>query len=375
MQKIHILLFLVLCWGSSKAQIDGTLLLGLTQATTTEMNAISNAVEGSLLYNTTESKVFQYNGSNWGAVGDSNSWGISGNSGTSSGSNFIGSKDAQDLILKSNNTEKLRLVNNRGQVLVNRANIFNNHPLVIRANGNDVLAFQDAAGTSKWHWNILGGGLNFVETGIADYRLFLQYGGNVGFNTSTPEYTADINGTARIINTPTISAATKVLVKNPTTGQISEQAIPALGSGKLLETIHGRAYFYNNTWYSTHDQYGTSYQNWNQNKGTSTTPSYSTAGQSGIPITSDMELVKFTMKNDFNSNPSGSQYINLSVLRGGSYTSIGTYTITTGSTVISIESHTVNFQLQENDLLVWACRTVGGANRQSYTSLTFEFGY
>ena len=88
-----------------------------------------------------------------------------------------------------------------------------------------------------------------------------------------------------------------------------------------------------------------------------------------------MELVKFTMKNDFNSNPSGSQYINLSVLRGGSYTSIGTYTITTGSTVISIESHTVNFQLQENDMLVWACRTVGGANRLSYASLTFEFGY
>ena len=53
---------------------------------------------------------------------------------------------------------------------------------------NDVLAFQDNAGAPKWHWNIFNGGLNFSETDVNDYRLFLQYGGNVGLGTSTPGY-------------------------------------------------------------------------------------------------------------------------------------------------------------------------------------------
>ncbi len=51
--------------GLSFAQIDGTLLLGLTNATTTEMNGTTDPVMGSLLYNTSTQQVFQYNGSAW----------------------------------------------------------------------------------------------------------------------------------------------------------------------------------------------------------------------------------------------------------------------------------------------------------------------
>lgn len=49
--------------------------------------------------------------------------------------------------------------------------------------------------------------------------------GFIGISTGTPSYTLDVNGTARIVTTPVISNATKVLVKNPITGQISEQNI------------------------------------------------------------------------------------------------------------------------------------------------------
>ncbi len=38
-------------------------------------------------------------------------WSISGNTGTSSSSNFIGTTDAQDLVFKANNTERMRIVN------------------------------------------------------------------------------------------------------------------------------------------------------------------------------------------------------------------------------------------------------------------------
>ena len=120
-------------------------------------------------------------------------WNITGNSGTSN-SNFIGTTDTQDLVLKSNNTEKLRLVNDIGQVLVNQAASFNDHPLVIKANGVDVLAFEDESGIPKWHWNLLANGLNFVESNVLDYRLYLQNGGNIGINTSNPTATLHIAG-------------------------------------------------------------------------------------------------------------------------------------------------------------------------------------
>ncbi len=56
------------CFGNIfflSAQIDGNLLLQLTNATTIEMNAIASPKTGTLLYNTTEKWVYQYNGTAW----------------------------------------------------------------------------------------------------------------------------------------------------------------------------------------------------------------------------------------------------------------------------------------------------------------------
>lgn len=65
MKKILFTILLPVVSGFSYAQIDGTLLLGLTHATTSEMNAISNPVEGSIIYNTTDKTVYQFNGNQW----------------------------------------------------------------------------------------------------------------------------------------------------------------------------------------------------------------------------------------------------------------------------------------------------------------------
>jgi hypothetical protein len=66
--------------------------------------------------------------------------------------------------------------------------------------------------------------------------------GNVGIGTTSPTYTLDVTGSSRITNTPSITTATTVLVKDPTTLQISEQPI---------SFITGIAKFINNTNQST----------------------------------------------------------------------------------------------------------------------------
>jgi hypothetical protein len=65
------------------------------------------------------------------------------------------------------------------------------NPLGIRGAGSseDLISFEDASGSTKWHINqkVNGTpGLNFAETGVADFRLFLQPGGKVGIGTQTP---------------------------------------------------------------------------------------------------------------------------------------------------------------------------------------------
>jgi hypothetical protein len=65
-------------------------------------------------------------------------------------------------------------------------------PLSIRGAGasEELLAFEDVGGETKWHINQkLDGtrpGLNFAETGVADGRLFIKAGGEVGVGTTTP---------------------------------------------------------------------------------------------------------------------------------------------------------------------------------------------
>lgn len=70
-------------------------------------------------------------------------------------------------------------------------------PLTVQGIGNasQLLSLRDNTGATKWHYNLAGGGLNLAETGIADGRLYVQAGGNVGVGTTAPGYRLDVNGT------------------------------------------------------------------------------------------------------------------------------------------------------------------------------------
>lgn len=64
MKKLLFIASLIFPWLCA-SQIDGSLLLGLPHVSAAEVNTITNRVEGSLLYNSTEKKVMLYNGEGW----------------------------------------------------------------------------------------------------------------------------------------------------------------------------------------------------------------------------------------------------------------------------------------------------------------------
>jgi hypothetical protein len=81
-----------------------------------------------------------------------------------------------------------------GNVLARNAGIGTTNPerwrLTIQ--GGERISFKDTTGTTKWHINdwsgtALGSGdFNIAETGVADGRLYLRAGGNVGIGTTSP---------------------------------------------------------------------------------------------------------------------------------------------------------------------------------------------
>ena len=83
--------------------------------------------------------------------------------------------------------------------------------LGIRGQGlfEELLSFEDKTGITRWHVNQnptgtsptgvpFTRGLNFCETGVADFRFFLQAGGNVGVGTPLPQQNLSVNGSLNI---------------------------------------------------------------------------------------------------------------------------------------------------------------------------------
>ena len=72
-------------------------------------------------------------------------------------------------------------------------------PVSVRAEGTaqELLAFEDAGGATRWHLNQNPGGksgLNFAETNVADGRLYLKSGGSVGIGTTDPQAKLSVKG-------------------------------------------------------------------------------------------------------------------------------------------------------------------------------------
>jgi hypothetical protein len=69
-------------------------------------------------------------------------------------------------------------------------------PLAVQGLGvnGEWMTLKGTNGVTRWHINNSFGGWNFVQTGVADYRLFLSTNGNVGVGTSNPQAKLQVNG-------------------------------------------------------------------------------------------------------------------------------------------------------------------------------------
>jgi hypothetical protein len=63
------------------------------------------------------------------------------------------------------------------------------------ATRSELLGLADHTGKTQWDLSY-DGGLNWVEAGAADYRLFMQDGGRVGIGTGAPDYDLHVKGQA-----------------------------------------------------------------------------------------------------------------------------------------------------------------------------------
>ncbi|MCC5629902.1 tail fiber domain-containing protein [Nostoc sphaeroides CHAB 2801] len=104
-------------------------------------------------------------------------------------------------------------------------------PLAIRGRGvgEELISFESPNGTTKWHINQnLGGnnpGLNFVETGVADGRLFIRPGGNIGIGTVKPSEKLEVVGNVKAYYF--ITASSRELKEN----------VAELSSSEAFETL------------------------------------------------------------------------------------------------------------------------------------------
>lgn len=98
---------------------------------------------------------------------------------------YINSSGSQPIHFRVNGTDQMFINGTTGNVGIGTS--VPNRKLTIQ--GNEPLMLKNDAGTDQWHLRLQGtgnGDLGFTETGVADDRLVLAAGGNVGVGTATP---------------------------------------------------------------------------------------------------------------------------------------------------------------------------------------------
>lgn len=100
----------------SEAQSLEELLINVHSIDNPTMVATVPAESGIICYNTDEEAIYVWDGTAWVKINmEDDEWSLSGNLGTDDNTDFLGTRDAQDLVIKTNDVERVRVLEN-GQV-------------------------------------------------------------------------------------------------------------------------------------------------------------------------------------------------------------------------------------------------------------------
>ena len=178
----------------------GMLVPRMTQA---QRNAISLPAASLLIYQTDNTPGYYYNSGTsdtpaWSRLitSASTGWLISGNSGTTASTNFIGTTDAQDLVLKTNNTERIRILSggNVGIGTISPGYTLSFDNTAARTISPNRNTSAGAAGSNF----LLGGGFG-ATSGAANQNggdLFLRSGISTGTGSSNIYFQTAIGGSS-----------------------------------------------------------------------------------------------------------------------------------------------------------------------------------
>src|SRR5262249_34487891 len=117
----------------------------------------------------TSGQVLAWNGSTWAPANQGGGWGLTGNSGTTAGTNFIGTTDAKDFVIKTNGTEVMRAsATSSGSVHPGNVGIGTASPISLLN-----LSSSSLSGTGE-----VGITIQNTASGGGNYRVWVSDNGN-----------------------------------------------------------------------------------------------------------------------------------------------------------------------------------------------------
>jgi hypothetical protein len=193
---------------------------------------------------------FAYSNGNWratnngaGATATSIPWNTLGNSGTNPTTNFLGTTDNQGLALRTNNAEQMRITPT-GNVGIGTTTPNSHLDLGPLVSSTKLAVYNDTAGGDFYGFGLSGGLLHFhtaSPTSATAPDMVLHSTGQLGINIGATNPTAnmDVNGTARIRNTPMLAAGNGASIAIPVyhdaNGNVVKTAPP--GHGNVMSGI------------------------------------------------------------------------------------------------------------------------------------------